>query len=706
MKFNKRILFTMVLVFVMMANLHSKSKNFVNIEHSVNHKDLEVEMTVVSPDGKYVATTGDYQVKIWDNKGNLLATFLDDKPYINPPNEFKYWELQRRIYDIKFLPDSKTLAVSAFNRRIYYLDLNGKVKKKFIVKKLKGAIMNGTLYKMMFFSDNKRLITFEQPYNEEYVIRDKNLKVIKRINMKEGYPYSHNFDQLTSLPNGKGYITTRNPAIPSKDGWKTSLQLFSKNGKLIRDLENDKPGRIKTPDGKMKREFIKPKKFAISTDSNYVAYLQKKSFRDPWNRKVVDKKYPKRRKKKVEWYGRIRVVNIKNGKRFEFWLNDDQRRIRRISFSKNGKNIIGFAAYNMFHFSKKGTLIKTVPHEKLHKNKNFEVQDIVESPKLNFVTAEYRKNRLWSFYGSDGKMIREVPKRDFTFKSASMSHNGEFLAFEIDRAKSSIVFDTKKNKIFFRKASIWYDNNNREYSLSHDRKSYINTIKFHDSEIKIGQRETKYFYLRPLPNGNYADFTDGFTLFDKEGEAIRRYAKAGIGQDTAVDPNMKYYVEPKTWSKYKTFIVKKLSGKKIKNFYVGAFMGKDIITSVKGEWIIAGHKKTGVVQIWNNRGKLLRRMMNLHSTQITGLAITKNKRFLLSTARDGSSKIIDLKTNNILKITMFKTGDFIVSDNTRFDCTDNVKHLVSISKDGKNLTSKLFNKMKTNKLLYKFLRGK
>ncbi len=55
---------------------------------------------------------------------------------------------------------------------------------------------------------------------------------------------------------------------------------------------------------------------------------------------------------------------------------------------------------------------------------------------------------------------------------------------------------------------------------------------------------------------------------------------------------------------------------------------------------------------------------------------------------------------------MFKSGDFIVSDGKRFDCTDAVSSLVAISKNGKNMTSKLFDEMKTDKLLYKFLRGK
>ncbi len=693
-----------ILFFILLTNF---TFGKITIQHSINHMNPDLYEPIVSPNGKYMATIGNNKVKIWDTQGNLLSTFLDDDPYINPPNKFKYWQPQRRIYTVTFLPNNKELAVSAFKRRIYILGLDGEVKKRYILKDLKGATESSGIYKIVFFPKTKRLLTYETPYNDEFVIRDLNFKLIKRINMKNS-TYSQTF-HILSHPSSKYFIVGRSPAIPSKNGWDASIQLFNLNGKVIKDIENNKPEKIKTPDGKMKKKFIHPKQFQISPNGKTLIYLERNSFKDPLKRKFLKQG----RTKKVEvnryWYGRIRWVNLFNNKKFEFWISEEANDIRHISFLNN-QTILAIGTNHIYHFSLKGKLLKTIKNKEItYKGKKipFSISNAVIVPKQKIISAYEKKYLQWIIYKTNGKIIRFLPKPSFKFTNVAISHRGDFLTFEVDRANKSLVFDTKKNKVFTKNASVWYDNKNREYSLSHSRKAYENIIKYHQRMIKISHRNEKYVNLLPLPNGTYANLKNKFTLFKLSGVAIRRYPKAKISLDTAIEPKLKYYVYANTSDKYKTFQLFNMNGKKIKEFYVGAFFSFGIKTSLDGKWIIAGHDNAGVISIWNKNGKLLNRIFNLHSTSIKGVALTENKRFLLSTAIDGTIKILDLKTKNVLSLSLLKNNQFLASDlKGRFNCSKEAKNFVSIVQSNKNQNKKLWNKAFTPKLIYKFLKGK
>ena len=71
----------------------------------------------------------------------------------------------------------------------------------------------------------------------------------------------------------------------------------------------------------------------------------------------------------------------------------------------------------------------------------------------------------------------------------------------------------------------------------------------------------KYHLLLLLPNRQMAYFYDGFTLFTHDGEAIRRYPKASINIDTAIHPDLKYYIAANTSAKNKkVYMTTELSG--------------------------------------------------------------------------------------------------------------------------------------------------
>ncbi len=693
------------------------------VQHNIGHYKPDFFQPIISPDGKYMVTTGDNRVKIWDTEGNLIGTFIDDKPYINPPNEWKYWNPNRNINAVAFLPDSRHVAVSVFPRRVYILDLTGNLLKRIKVpeKKLEPGAGADIISKILYFPDGKNILTFE-PAQYDIVIRDSNFHPLRRLDMRNG-TWVIGFSDIRIDPRGEYFVVVQNHAVPSKNGWNAVVRLYDRRGNFIRDLETDRPGRIKTAHGRIKKYFFKPERITFSPDGKYIAYLggnARVSHDDPLGRTYQRKSKSWKNtefREKYRIYSRIRRVHLATGRQFEtLVLHKSGPTVKRVFFSNNGNEYIGLGSSNIYRISFSGEVKTIAPHQKieLERRNGRKYQRTFSS---SYQTLANNRNTIVGsiddplkgmvVYDLTGKIKKIIHPPKIIPRSVYMSHQGRYLSFEIERAKKTILWDTNKNRVTTEAASIFFDNWNKQSRLSHNRKKYINTISINGESLNFNERETRNYRLMILPNRRYADLTNGFTLFNNEGDALRRYPKAKIGIDTVVHPKLKYYIAPDTSAKYKTVELFNLSGKRINRFYVGAFFSFAYTVSPLGEWIVGGHDSAGYIQVWNNRGKLLHRLTDQQSVAVKGLAVTKKRRFLLSSGADGTIKLLDMKTKNLARITLLEKNRFIVSDKKgRVDCSDNARSLVSIVKNGKNRSAGLWSHAYTPGLLRKFLKGK
>ncbi len=353
--------FLTVLVVAGMTGFSTLMASELSIEHNVHFYSPYFSDPAVSQNGKYIAYVGNNSVKIWDINGNCIGSFIDKEPYINPPNEFKFWQPNRNINAVAFLPDNKHLAVSVFPRRVYILDLNGKLIKKYKVKKLRISRDErewSKISQIHYFPRGDTLLTYE-PGGDDIVIRNKNYEKIKRVQLNKTTSVSNSIIRIS--PDGMFFVVAQNVAQSTKKGWKTYMRLFDNKGILLRNISSDRPGKILTPYGKFKKIFFFPDWVEFSPDSKYLIYMNTYHagrFRDPSD----SRKYQG---------GRIRRVEIKSGREKEFWIPDSTYRITRLFHNKNGKTYTGVSSRAVYEISKDGEIIGEYVHQKVeHAHRN------------------------------------------------------------------------------------------------------------------------------------------------------------------------------------------------------------------------------------------------------------------------------------------------------------------------------------------------
>ncbi len=665
----------------------------------------------MSPDGKYFALAGDYKVRIWNNEGRQTGTFIDPRPYINPPNKYKFWSPNRIIYAASFLPDSRRLAVSVFPGTVHITDLSGRIEKTFRVKKNDPGTSSdkrSSITQIVFFPGGDRVLTVE-PSGTEIILRDENFKMIKRINFAHG-SWSITFPSVKISPDGKYFVVLHSPALPSKDGWNSSMKLYDSNGKFIRDIETDKPGRIKTPQGKFAGEMLKPADFHFTENSKHIVYMNGTYFttkNDPLNRTAKNKFG---RDKKLSIHYKIRKTAIPSGRQEEIWITDSNASIKGLYL--RGDDLYGLGYENIYKIDSRGNIEETIPHENIEyktkrgtRQRQFNSSNQVPNVESGLIFAgtnsPYTGTIVYDLKGNS----KFILKQDRAFpKKIRVSHRGEFISLEIEKGKKSLLFDTNNNTVKAVNESVFFDSRNRLCSLkkeySRERRTNIISLTRGGETETFTTKEHKLFYVIPLPDGKFADFKNGFTLFSAEGEAIKRYPEAKINQDTAIDPKLKFYINADTSSKMKTVQLFNLNGKRIKKWYLGAFFTAYTI-SPDGSLIAAGHNKTGYVQVWNLQGKLLKRFSDVHTGEVKSLAFTRDNRYLVSLEYDGTVKVTDLKENRRLKLTFLNEGKFMASDNSgRYDCSEGLEKRITVSEKGKIISGD-----RTDRLVYRFFQG-
>ncbi len=701
-----------IIMTMFVYNVQAKTEDtFIN--HGNFPKNLQSERPVISHDGKYFALIGDSKVRIYDVNGNQTGTFIDPDPYINPPNEWKFWNPNRIISAIAFLPDNRHLAVAVHQRKINIITLAGKIIKTIDVPVQKMSPESGGwsyIDDIIYFPDGKKLITFESA-DTDIIVRDANYNLLKRINLKHG-TMAYEFTTIKVTPDGKNFITLQNFETPSADGWTSILKLFDENGNFIRDLENDKPGSIATEDGKFKKVFIKPLNFNISNDGKYVIYKNTyfhMTVPDPLGRKI--KKYG--REYPMTIIHKIRRTEIATGKQFETWITEDKDiGINEVAFTSDDKNIIAVDLSSIYTISFKGEILSTFKNENVKYTDGdkelsypFQTSSEIINSKTNAVLAYCTSPKSGIiYYNFKGKPLTYLIHDNLEPKKISVSHNGEFISFEFEKFKQSYLFDVRKNTITTENASIFFDNKNKEQRISYLKDE---TTRKDTTVLSLNGKSEKYpeydpRYIVILPNNQFAETYSGFTLFDSDGEAIRRYPNCSISQDIAVDPLAKYYVSPSTSAKYKEIYLFDFNGKNLKKWYLGAFFTYAYCFSPDGSLIAGGHDNVGYLQIWDTDGKLLHRFSNIHSGQISGIGLINNK-FLVSSEEDGNIVITNLETKEFLNISLYSNEKFIASDSSgRFDCSEEMEDRVTIFSSG-NISER---KKQTEGLVWKFLQEK
>jgi WD40 repeat protein len=70
--------------------------------------------------------------------------------------------------------------------------------------------------------------------------------------------------------------------------------------------------------------------------------------------------------------------------------------------------------------------------------------------------------------------------------------------------------------------------------------------------------------------------------------------------------------------------------------------------AVHGERVAAG-SESGAVRLWDARSRRLERRLDVHQAEVTGLAFTPDGRFLLSSGRDRSVRVVDLRSGETVR---------------------------------------------------------
>lgn len=712
MRFKKNLITVIFIIFITGITASSNDAG-VSINVSVLPQKIWSSKPEMSPDGEKYALIGDDSVHIYNADGRKLGTFIDPSPYINPPNEFKFWNPNREISAVAFLPDSKHLAVAVYQRTVHIITLDGKILRTIKVPRKKMSAASGGwsyIRKIVYFPDGKRLITFE-PTDIDVVVRDSNYKMIKRINLMNG-PMGFAISDIKITPDGKYFVTLQDYQSPSKDGWSSVIRMYNKNGVFIKDLETDKPVRIKTQDGRLQRAFIKPGILRMSSDGKNIVYFARTNIKDPLGRTFEYRS--SKRTLRVEY--KIRKISLHGSDHYETWVtNKTNISLKDVFLSKNGKYYIVLGNNNIYHLSLNGKVLKTIKYPevdyissgKLRKSQLSLSYHELNQKSENVVSLPSLSGRAAVVIDLDGKLKSIVRTNNLVPKRVYVSKNGEHISFELERAKKTYLFNSSDNKISTENASIYYSLKNKIIKLGIEKKGYKKVPYILNRYGKQLYPEYKSHLLMLFPNEKFAELSKSFTLFKGNGDAIRRYPNVYVDNSTVFHPDLKYYIFANTSAKYKTVILKNLQGRKIKEWYLGAFFTSSYSISSNGLRIAAGHDKAGYVQVWNQNGKLLKRISHIHSPEILATAITGDNRFVLSSDYSGKTVVYDLKTDKYLSIYLFPDEKFAAYDSEgRYDCSDELNDLVIVNKNGEAVTGFRKRAYREKNLVEKFFKGK
>jgi hypothetical protein len=694
---------TILILFLIISNIIFA--NTININHNTAFNKWMGQTPIVSENGEFYAAYSYGMVKIWNKHGKIVTTFIDPDPHRIYSKEFKYWKHKRDIFSIAFSHDNKSIYISSFMDRLIQIDFNGKIIKKRIFGSIKAE--DGMDYRsqfsiIQFFNDGKRIVTKRYAGLDVVDVRDENWEILETISMKDSshYASSATVSDIKISPDQKHFAIVHTP-IPSQDGWNANIRLFDRDGNYLRDLNNDRMGKVKTVDGKFKRKFLQHfKKVDFSKDGKNLLFVEKGNFKDPLKRTTVSTGWSKR-KIKVEWEGKVRIVNVSTGKQREVWLPKEAYGFKRVIFSKDSKFLYALHEQKITKYNTDGKFLEEFKHEGVGKRKrSFYSSDFVISPKKDQILGTYSKDMF--FYKLDGSIINAIKPNKFKLNRVNISKNCKTMVFEKEHMKMSFILNSKSNKLEEFNGTVIFDHENKKITAYYDRKRRQTIFNINNQDVELDKSDFKTYYLKPFQNRTIGYFYRGFIVLDEEGEALKRYPKLGL--NNIYHPKFDSYIEPNFDAKYKTVYMKKMNGKLIKNIYVGA----DMLTldfSFDGNSFVGGHTSSGHINIWNSKGDLEKEIKNIHSSGIKAIALSNNSRFLLSYDETNNIIVSDLKKNRTLNLTLIEENGFVASSSdSYFYCTNGNEDYITVSKDGEDVTEKEWKKRYKKDLLKTFFK--
>lgn len=721
--------------------------------------------TTFSPDGKHVAQSGSWYVRIYTTDGSMVGEYFDRSPRISFRKEFRFWDIHRQRGSLIAFINNEELAIAEKNttalQTIKIVGLDGVFKREIKVPmKQKPDEDYSTIDQIILSPKMDQLITVES-WTGDMVIRDTQFKEIRRINLPGTDSYSDRFvniKEIKYLNDGSGFMVN-SMGQPLSDGWISYLTLYDRKGNLVRSLMNDKWTKsMDTTYGKVVREKDSrpPEKWDISPDGKSVAFLGCIGKIDPklLGTYKVEEIHPpgsfKELPHKVAYC--IRTIDIQSGKQFESYVlyggdvtlkNAKEREpivnpaLYQLFFAPNNKDFLGVSDKGLYKISKQGRITEYLPYPNdddyaaFYKKKyNKELGYYSIRPQELFITPDRKKFLSKTLYTSlyfldtEGKVLGRIKPYYPLYSSGNegspirLSHTGRYFTLQMDPGKDSLLWDFKTNTITREKANIYWDNKDKEYRMSLEKNELH--IKYSDAEAVLPANLLRSLVL--FDNKQMGVSDKGLVILDKEGEAVKKHPRSTFWFRFAMHPSLEYYMVPSVDAKVKNMYKVSITGQRISEFWIGGFIST-VLFSRDGSLLLGSHDSAGCISIWDGKGKLVDfpgqkegRFFDLHPDPVLSMAMTRDNRFLFTGTAD-RILVTDLKTGARATLSLFyhssphqdntASVEFIVSDDKgRFECSENACDRVSITQKGQSRTKALWDDYFTENLLWKFLQGK
>lgn len=604
--------------------------------HTKHIKDV-----IFSPDGKLIVTTEKGRaIKIWNTEGALLRTIA---PPLSERDAIRSW--------ISFAPDGRSIVIGGVQKSLWIFDLNGKLRKKLTGKEYD--------FDLVAMSRDRSLIATEV-YQDNMgttsglVIRDKNWRVRRIIETES------TVGAIAVSPHGKYIATTpRYGNYKTSLGWRSTVRVWSPGGKLVGELEVDKPPSAVT--GKKETVAREAAWLTFSPDGRSLAVMAT-------NRLINIRTLE----------GRL-VSQIRLHKT-RYWP-------KKCFFTPDGKSVI---AANRDFIEKFGIHGRSEGWFAIHPEVlSAGIDNIDISPDGRYIAAGFWSHnrygstrergsvRIWDWRGRPVAYIRESA---LEVRGVGFSSDNRRCILELNRYRESIIWDLDLNRLDRVNESIRYDGRGREYRFSsygHENWAWHNKlrIRYDGGESSFKYRSGDWYVL--THDGNIAK-TSGSSIdfFDIRGKPLRRVdylrGSTDVGKDRIVfSPDGKSLI----WGSFTSSItLYSLSDKKRESFKTGYGLTAAAIER-GGRYIASGHQN-GYIFLWTKRGKRVRELRG-HLGKINDLAFSFDGKYLVSTSADRTVRVWNIKTGSSITLVVYKTGDWVVFDEKgHFDCSDNARRYV------------------------------
>lgn len=605
------------------ASIEAASGTVAVIQRS-HEKDIVDIKT--SPDGRLIVSASkDRTVRIWSAQGVLLR--ITPLPGLD-------------INCLAISPDGAHIAVGAKNALVR-LGIDGRILQSFT-----GAEFDT---KAAAFGRGGVLIT--TPGYRTVIVRDADWKTRAAVEAHDG------FVRCVAAGPAADYFVTCGDRAVSKDGWDACARMWSLSGGHIADIETNKPGRLGE-----RRDAPKPMHRAawadISPDGSMIALLGERGLL-------------RIRARTGEILGEAETSGVPQS----------------CIFAPDGRGVIVRGAHEFHKYGiggEKSGFLKPPPHAE-----HWYMSCAAVSADGRYLVAGFGGSglggavRIWD---TAGALRRDLRPMACEARRVLLSPDATRLYLELERGKRTVLWNLRGRYLEELPESVGFDGAGREYRFRIDRWG-----NFH---LKYGTREREIKggmggFQTVLPSGELALSGAGgaFEVYDENGAPVRRvnYPVHGSGgtapfHEAAFDAQMKYFVleTMRNHGGVHRVTLFGMDGRQGNTIDVEDALGDGAVCA-NGELIATGHVNGGV-RIFDRSGKRLKHYAG-HLLAVNGLAITADKSFLLSTAKDRTTRLWNLNRDTSITLVALKNGEWIAYDDAgRFECSDGARDLLHFVK--------------------------